>query len=197
MYEDNLPFDASVMALIPFPSVLDMMARDPGWTQALGNAVLSQRPDVMDAVQRMRQKAMDYGYLENSAQYRVVEEGPGDIEILPVNAGYVYVPFYDPLIVFARPRPGFYARAGISFGPGIYVGAFAPFGWASVGLGWRTHDILIDHRPWTRTWVNRGRYVHPYAIPAMRPGAPRVERHEEHHEERHVERHGDHRGDRH
>ena len=59
MYEDNLSFDPSVLALIPFPSVLDMMARDPGWSQALGNAVLSQRPDVMDAVQRMRQKAMD------------------------------------------------------------------------------------------------------------------------------------------
>src|SRR5262249_13106145 len=46
MYDDNLGFDASVMALIPFPSVLDSMARDPGWTQALGSAVLSQRPDV-------------------------------------------------------------------------------------------------------------------------------------------------------
>ena len=53
--DDRLPFDPSVMALIPFPTVLDQMARDAGWTQQLGNAVLAQRPDVMDGVQRMRQ----------------------------------------------------------------------------------------------------------------------------------------------
>ena len=182
MYEDNLSFDPSVMALIPFPSVLDMMARDPGWTQALGNAVLSQRADVMDAVQRMRQKAMDYGYLESNSQYRVVAEGPGDIEILPINAGYVYVPYYDPRVVFFPRRPGFYA--GITFGPGIFVGAFAPFGWAGPAFGWRTHDIMIDHRAWGRTWGNRDRYVHSYAVPVARPVGPRVERHVERSRER-------------
>ena len=180
MYEDNLSFDPSVLALIPFPSVLDMMARDPGWTQALGNAVLNQRPDVMDAVQRMRQKAMDEGYLESNAQDRVVVAGPGDIEILPVNPGYVYVPYYDPRVVFFPRRPGFFA--GITFGPGIFVGAFAPFGWAGPVLGWRTHDIVIDHRPWERTWVNRDRYVHSYAVPVARPVGPRVEHHAERHE---------------
>ena len=179
MYEDNLPFDPSVLALIPFPSVLDMMARDPDWTQALGNAVLSQRPDVMDAVQRMRQRAMDDGYLQSSAQDRVVVEGPGDIEILPVNPGYVYVPYYNPAVVFVAPRPGFFAGVGITFGPGIFVGAFAPFGWAGPALGWRTHEILIDHRPWVRTWTNRDRYVHSYAVPVARPVGPRVERHGE------------------
>ena len=45
IYEDNLSFDPSVLELIPFPSVLDMMGRDPGWTQALGSAVLNQRPE--------------------------------------------------------------------------------------------------------------------------------------------------------
>ena len=52
--EDNLQWDPSVLALIPFPSVLDMMAKDPAWTEQLGNAVLVQRGDVMDAVQRLR-----------------------------------------------------------------------------------------------------------------------------------------------
>ena len=191
MYEDNLPFDPSVMALLPFPQVLDMMARDPGWTQALGNAVLTQRPDVMDAIQRMRQKAMDYGYLQSNAQYRVVVNGPGDIEILPVNPAYVYVPYYNPAVVFVAPRPGFFLGAGITFGPGVFVGAFAPFGWSSIAIGWRSHDILIDHRPWARTWANRGTYVHPYAIPPMRPGAARVERHDARRgeEHRYVEHH--------
>ncbi|MGC9946138.1 MAG: DUF3300 domain-containing protein [Bryobacteraceae bacterium] len=184
MYEDNLSFDPSVLALIPFPSVLDTMAKDPGWTQALGNAVLTQRPDVMDAVQRMRQKALDAGYLESNSQDRVVVAGPGDIEILPVNPGYVYVPYYDPRLVFVARRPGFFAGVGITFGPGIFVGAFAPFGWAGPVMGWRTHEIVIDHRPWARTWVNRDRYVHSYAVPVARPVGPRVERHVERRERR-------------
>ena len=178
IYEDNLPFDPSVLALLPFPSVLDMMARDPGWTQALGNAVLSQRPEVMDAVQRMREVAMNYGYLQSNGDYRVVVGGPGDIEILPINSGLIYVPYYDPLVVFAPPRRGFYIGSAISFGPGIFVGAFAPFGWAGPALAWRTHEIFIDHRPWERTWVNRGSYAHSYAVPVPRAAGPRVERHE-------------------
>jgi hypothetical protein len=61
--QDNLGFSPSVMALLPFPSVLNYMASYMGWTQQLGNAVLTQRPEVMDAVQRLRQHAFDYGYL--------------------------------------------------------------------------------------------------------------------------------------
>lgn len=178
IYEDNLGFDPSVMALLPFPNVLDMMARDPGWTQALGNSVLSQRPAVMDAVQRMRQSAMDYGYLQSNGDYRVVAGGPGDIEIQPINPGLIYVPYYDPLVVFAPPRRGFFVGGAITFGPGIFVGAFAPFGWAGPSLAWRTHEIFIDHRPWERTWVNRDRYVHSYAVPVPRAAGPRMERHE-------------------
>src|SRR6266849_325170 len=63
--EDNLPWDPSVQALLPFPSVLDMMARDLNWTTQLGNAFLAQQADVMDAVQRMRQRALNYGYLQS------------------------------------------------------------------------------------------------------------------------------------
>jgi len=189
IYEDNVQFDPSVMALLPFPGVLDMMARDPEWTQALGGAVLSQRPDVMDAVQRMRLKAMDYGYLQSNAQYRVVNGGPGDVEILPVNPGYVVVPYYNPMVVFAAPRPGFFVGGAITFGPGIYIGAFAPFGWAGPVLGWRAHEIILDHRPWVRTWANRGTYVHSYAYPVPRPVGPRVERHVERRVESRHERH--------
>src|ERR1700676_4273527 len=78
--EDRLPWDPSVQALLPFPAVLDMMARDPGWTNALGNAFLSQREDVMEAVQRMRRRARDYGYLRSGGQI-IVSNGPY-IEIL-------------------------------------------------------------------------------------------------------------------
>jgi len=123
IYDDNLPFDPSVLALLPFPNVLDMMARDPAWTQALGDAVLAQRPDVMDAVQRMRQEAMNYGYLQSNGDYRVMVGGPGDIEILPINSGLIYVPYYDPLVVFGPPRPGFFIGGAIGWGPAVIITA--------------------------------------------------------------------------
>jgi hypothetical protein len=191
MQADQLPFDPSILALLPFPQVLQMMASDMGWTTALGNAVLAQRNDVMDAVQRERQRAYDYGYLRSNPYEQVTVAGPGDIVILPAQPGYYYVPVYDPYVVYARPRPGFFVGGAIHFGPAITVGAFAPLGWGTVGFGWREHSILVGGRPWARTWVNRGAYVHPgYAYRA--PVGPRVEHHEirrEEHREEHRDSH--------
>jgi len=65
---DQLPWDPSVQALLPFPSVLGMMASDMAWTQELGNAFLAQQPDVMDAVQQERHIAWNYGYLRTNPQ---------------------------------------------------------------------------------------------------------------------------------
>jgi hypothetical protein len=192
--EDNLPWDASVLALLPFPQVLNYMAQYMGWTQALGNAVLAQRNDVMDAVQRMRQEAYNYGYLRSNQYERVENAGPDDIEIMPVSPGYYYVPYYDPYVVFAPPRPGFFVGGALRFGPGIVIGAgFAPWGWGHVGFEWRTHALILDGRPWARTWVNRGVYVHPYAVPRERYVGPRVERHEVRPVERREEHHEEHR----
>src|ERR1700691_6144786 len=88
---DQLPWDPSVQALLPFPSVLEMMAADMPWTQELGNAFLAQPQDVMDAVQRDRQQAASYGYLRSNAQVRVTT-GPY-IEIQPVDPAFVVVPY--------------------------------------------------------------------------------------------------------
>jgi hypothetical protein len=183
MQADQLYFEPNVMALIPFPDVLDMMARDPGWTQQLGSAVLASRPAVMDAVQRMRQRAYDYGYLRSNSYTQVVVPGPGLIEILPVQPGYYYVPRYAPTVVFVRPRPGFVVGGAITFGPRIFIGAeFGRFGWMGPSMDWRAHTVIIDRRPWERTWVNRAQYVHPYAEhpqyyhPGVKPGA-QYERH--------------------
>jgi hypothetical protein len=182
---DNLPWDPSVLALLPFPSVLDMMARDPQWTNSLGNAVLAQRPDVMDAVQRQRRAAHDYGYLA-STPYDNVVDNDGYLEIQPVNPAYYYVPVYNPAVVFYAPRPGFVVTTGIRFGPAITIGpAFGVWGWYGAGFGWGGHTILIDHRPWGRTYYNRGVYVHPYAHPYVRPSGPRVEAHQHGGEHRH------------
>jgi hypothetical protein len=174
---DNLPWDPSVLALLPFPSVLDMMARDPDWTGQLGNAVLVQREDVMDAVQRLRRQAYSYGYLASNSDIDVIDQG-GYVEIQPFNPYLYYVPIYDPLIVFGPPRPGFFLGGAIRFGAPVTLGvSFGRFGWFGSGFGWGAHTLLIDHRPWSRTYVNRGAYVHPYAHPYVRPAAPRVEHH--------------------
>jgi hypothetical protein len=145
---------------LPFPSVLDMMAHDPAWTEKLGNAVLTQRPEVIDAVQRMRGKARDYGYLGPNGYVNVLTDG-GYIQILPINAGVIYVPYYDPYIVFAPPRPGFVVATAIHFGPAVTIGAaLGTWGWwFGSGFLWPSHAIFIDHRPRERVWVGQGEPV--------------------------------------
>ena len=176
--EDNLDWDASVIALVPFPTVLNTMAQDPAWTEQLGTAVLTDRAAVMDAVQRMRAQAYNYGYLRTDPYYSVVG-APGELEILPVNPAYIYVPNYNPLLVFGPPAPGFFVGSAIHFGPAVVLGApFAPWGWAHPYIAWRTHGIFFDFTPWGRVWANRGFYVHPYEHPFVRRPGPRVERHE-------------------
>ena len=187
---DQVPWDPSVQALIPFPSVLDMMASDMAWTQELGNAFLSQQQMVMDAVQRERKLASSYGYLRTNQQ--VVVSGGPYIEIAPVNPAFVCVPVYDPLIVYARPRPGFFIGGAINFGFGVSIGAaFRPWGWGYNRFAWNTHTVVINNAPWRRTWVNRTTYVHPYVatvhrapVVVARPGyaPPRVVEHHEVHE---------------
>jgi Protein of unknown function (DUF3300) len=176
--EDHLQWDPSILALLPFPSVLDMMARDMAWTEQLGNAVLTQNADVMAAIQRMRHLAMSYGYLTTNGYINVTSAG-GYIQILPVNPEVIYVPYYDPLVVFAPPRPGFAIGGAIRFGPGVTIGGvFGGWGWwLGSGFIWPSHTILIDRRPWGRVWVNRAEYIHPYVHPWVRPVGPRVEVH--------------------
>lgn len=197
--EDRLPWDPSVIALLPFPSVLDLMAGNMGWTQQLGSAVLADRGAVMDAVQRQRSLALSYGYLRDDPYIRVVAAGPGNIAIVPVNPAYVYVPYYNPYVVFARPRPGFAIAGAITFGPGIFVSTFAPWGWGHVNFLWPSHGIIVNNRPFVRTWRDRVEVE-----PRGRFEGPRVEHHElrpyrepEHREpERRGERRDDHRDDR-
>jgi hypothetical protein len=160
---DQLPWDPSVQALLPFPSVLDMMARDMSWTSSIGNAFLAQQPDVMAAVQRMRYHAREFGYLR-SGQEVIVGGGPY-ITILPVRPEFICVPYYDPAVVFIAPRPGFFVGAGISFRFGVTLGpVFRPWGWGYNRFGWGERAVYINNARWGRTWVNRTTYVHPYTI---------------------------------
>jgi len=174
---DRLPWDPSVQALLPFPNVLDMMARDMGWTQRLGDAFLAQQQDVMDAVQRMRRLAQNYGYLRTNNTVVVRGSGPW-IEIVPVNPAFICVPVYSPAVVFAPPRPGFVVAGAINFGWGISIGAaFRPWGWGGNHFVWNSHTVVVNNATWNRTWVNRATYAHPYTV--QRYQAPqRVETHQ-------------------
>jgi hypothetical protein len=160
---DELPWDPSVQALLPFPAVLHMMASDMNWTSDLGNAFLGQQQDVMYAVQRMRQRARGYGYLRTGPQI-IVGGGPY-ITILPARADYVVVPYYDPVVVYARPRPGFFIGSAIGFRSGVILGAsFRPWGWGYNRISWDRRVVFINNAPWQRTWVNRHEYHHPYTV---------------------------------
>jgi hypothetical protein len=167
---DQLPWDPSVQALLPFPSVLDMMNADMGWTTQIGNAFLAQQQDVMDAVQRQRGLSQRYGYLRSNGQ--VVVGGGPYITIMPVNPAFVVVPWYDPAVVFFAPAPGFVIGGAIRFGFGVSIGGFfAPWGWGPglIRFDWGGHAVFLNNARWGRTWVNRGVYVHPGYAAIRRP----------------------------
>src|SRR3979411_466806 len=135
-------WDASIQALAALPDVVKRLADDIQWTTDLGNAFLAQQSDVMDAVQRMRKKAQDKGNLKSSEQQKVdtkVIEGNSVILIEQANPQVVYVPSYDPMLVYGAPLypyppiyyPAGYYAAGvaISFGIGIAIDPFWGVGW--------------------------------------------------------------------
>ncbi|AON55153.1 DUF3300 domain-containing protein [Herbaspirillum seropedicae] len=153
-----MPWDPSVKALVQFPSVLAMMNDRLDWMQQLGQAFLGQQPAVMDTVQNLRERARIAGTLESSPQQRVVVQDDF-IEIVPVNPQVVYVPYYNPVVVYGdwwwpsappvvwapppryRPpsyNPGF--SASISFSTGIGVMS-AVFGEARPD--WRERQVMV------------------------------------------------------
>ena len=157
-YED---WDPSVKSLTAFPRILARMDENPGWTQSLGDAFLAQEPHVMDTVQQLRQRARAAGQLASDERLQVVEE-PNFIAIRPANPQFVYVPYYDPLVVYGpwwwpayqpvvwAPWPG-YMRP---YRPGVSAG----FWWgAPVGL---SVNFFFGNFDWQYRHV---RVVHPTA----------------------------------
>ena len=154
------PWDPSIQAMAPLPEVVKRLADDIQWTTDLGNAFLAQQSDVMDAIQRMRQKAQGTGALKSNEQVRVetkvVENNKTVIIIEQANPEVVYVPVYDPVYVYGAPvypYPTIYyptyptgavvAATAISFGVGLAVGAAWGGGWGW-GCGWGDNDIDIN-----------------------------------------------------
>jgi hypothetical protein len=135
-------WDPSVKALTQFPSVLHNLAKNLSWTSSLGQAFENQPSDVMAAVQFMRAKAQAAGALQSSSQIKVVQQSPQTIIIEPANSNVVYVPQYNPAVVYGAPllvpayTPPVAVAAGISFGAGVAIGAaFGGGGFVAGGFG--------------------------------------------------------------
>ena len=148
-------WDDSVKALAQVPNVLTMMADQLDWTQKLGDAVLAQQSELMDAIQRLRGRAQANGKLQSTKELTVTvksaapaqggggqaQEGQAPaqyIVIEPTSPTEMYVPYYDPAVVYGAwpypdyspyyfpPPPGYYAggaiAAGIAFGSAVAIG---------------------------------------------------------------------------
>jgi len=166
---DKQPWDASVKALTQFRSVLENMDKNLSWTSSLGDAYANQQQDVTDAVQAMRQQAHKAGHLDSNEQEKVTTQG-NTIVIEPADPEVVYVPAYDPWLVYGAPIvaypswypvPGvFLAGAGIGFGIGFGVGFFGGYGWGwhHWGCDWHGHRVIYNHNTYishSRTIINR------------------------------------------
>ena len=160
---DKLSWDDSVKSLIATPSVLTMMSTKLDWTQKLGDAVLAQQPDVMDAVQRLRTKAQANNKLQSTKEQKVSvkqEQSKQVIVIEPAVPDTMYVPYYDPGVVyggwpypsyppyyFPPPYgyvPGAILATGIAFGAGVAVGRWASGGYWGGGVNWGNNNINVN-----------------------------------------------------
>ncbi|MGD1214401.1 MAG: DUF3300 domain-containing protein [Terriglobales bacterium] len=166
---DQQPWDPSVKALAAFPSVLGNMDKNLSWTSSLGDAYYNQQPDVMDAVQVMRRRAQAAGDLKTTPQQTVATQD-SNISIEPADPDVVYVPAYDPWLVYGAPImawPGWYPYPGIwfggpylNFGMGFGIGWFGGFGWGwgHWGFNWGGRYAMYNHGRYysgSRTFYNR------------------------------------------
>jgi Protein of unknown function (DUF3300) len=153
-------WDPSVKSLVNFPQVLSMMSEKLEITQKLGDVFLAQQKDVLDAIQRLRAKAQAAGNLKTTNEQKViVEQAPAAsqtttiIKIEPAQPQVVYVPTYNPTVVYgawpypAYPptpwyQPGYVATAAFSFAAGVAVGAAWGYAWG--GCNWGRGDVDID-----------------------------------------------------
>jgi len=161
-------WDPSVKALVQFPTVLASMDKNLAWTSSLGDAYVNQPKEVMDAVQAMRGRAQRAGNLKTSAQETVTAQGK-TIVIEPANPEVVYVPEFDPWLVYGAPLavwPGWYpypglfiGGPGIAFGVGFGIGFFGGFGWGwhNWGFDWNHRTVIYNHNTYishSRTFMN-------------------------------------------
>jgi len=148
-------WDPSVKSLCGFPTVLTRMDEDLAWTRDLGDAFLAQKTDLMDAVQRLRTKAIEAGTLKTTPE-QVVSQDQGAVVVTPASPEVVYVPTYSPVVVYG---PGWYYPYGYYpywYAPPPFT---PPYGYVTFGFGffwgfgcwshcdWHHHDVCVDAAP--------------------------------------------------
>jgi len=143
MQRAELDYDESVLALVPFPTVLATMAKYSTWTSQLGEAVKNQNGEVIFAVQRMRHAAYDHGYLKSDQYVKVNRDVYITIE--PVKTEYIYVPVYNPSVVYYvytdQYIPMRYSHA-------VWTGHwYSGWVWGDIWFEWQTHAIRHHPRP--------------------------------------------------
>ena len=168
---EKLTWDDSVKSLIATPSVLAMMSTKLDWTQKLGDAVLAQQPDLMDAVQRLRMRAQGTDKLKSSKEQNVTvrqEGGKQVVAIQPTNPETVYVPYYDPAVVYGTwpyPEyppdywypddywfPGGVIAAGIAFGTGYALWRWWDNNHWRGHIDWNKRDIDVRRNNVVQNW---------------------------------------------
>jgi hypothetical protein len=166
-------WDPAVTALVQFSGVLNKLAKNIAWTSTLGEAAANQQSDVMAAIQRMRTKAYGAGNLKSGERIRVVQESSGLIVIQPVNPKMIYVPSYNPAMVYGTPvtTPSYSAgdipeSTAISFGLGVAVGSAL----RSSSCGWRYGYWHINWAEWTIQCGDGIYFGNPYWWGGSSPG---------------------------
>jgi hypothetical protein len=176
---ENQPWDVSVKSLVAFPQILEPMDQKIDWTQKLGDAFLSDQKAVLDAVQRLRQRAEQSGNLKSNEQQKVVveqaaQQQPQVIMIEPANPQTIYVPAYNPTVVYGGwaypsyppyywpPPPYYYPGgalvAGFAWGVGIAAAAaiFGNCNWGHGDVNINVNKAVNIDRNFDRTKVSAG-----------------------------------------
>jgi hypothetical protein len=165
----KLDWDQSVKSLIATPTVLETMSTQLDWTRKLGDAVLAQEPDVMDAIQRLRAKAHARDKLVSTKQQRVTVQRTGPRQIIaiePVDPDVIFVPYYQPAVVYGDwpyldyppyffPYWGYYPDAVLA--AGIWFGAGYALGYWGGGRFWGARCNWINNNIYYR---NGNRWAH-------------------------------------
>lgn len=152
---DDQDWDVSVKAVAHYQSVLYMLDGNLDWTTALGQAYVSQSSDVMASIQRLRSMAYAQGNLVSTPQWQIADQD-SDIQIWPADPQYMYVPTYDPDVIFYQPvySEGSYGDA-LVFGVGLAIGV-----WLDRDFDWQHHRIFY-HGWQGGGWIGRSRpYIH-------------------------------------
>lgn len=170
---DAQPWDPSVKAIVHYPTVLQQLTRDMSWTNSLGSAYVNQPADVMAAIQQLRAEALAMGNLVDTPQQVVVQDG-GTIAIEPANPDVIYVPTYDPVVVYESYHPVYFTSVAYTTGPWLAYGCYWGGGVIFVGDWHGGYYYRDGHWGRDRAWhADRGRY---WARDARWGAPPRVDR---------------------